>query len=200
MYRRTSAFTLIELLIVVAIIGILAAIAVPNFLNAQVRAKVSRVKSDMRNVETALTGYFVDQNHFPYYDAYSLPAQYNSVAYRLIPLTTPVAYIASVALRDPFLPLGLDDEEYDDGLPRDSYNYRNHEFFGTGSLPAGTVRSWILNCLGPDKARSFGLRAEMWARGLMAPDALTVYDSSNGIISDGDIIRTGGDTRFPNWK
>ena len=47
-------FTLIELLIVVAIIAILAAIAVPNFLEAQVRAKVSRGKSDMRSVVTAL--------------------------------------------------------------------------------------------------------------------------------------------------
>ena len=45
---------MIELLIVVAIIAILALIAVPNFLEAQVRAKVSRVKSDMRNVATAL--------------------------------------------------------------------------------------------------------------------------------------------------
>ena len=48
------AFTLIELLIVVAIIAILAAIAVPNFLEAQTRAKVSRNKADMRSCTTAL--------------------------------------------------------------------------------------------------------------------------------------------------
>ncbi len=56
------AFTLIELLIVVAIIAILAAIAVPNFLEAQTRAKVARVMADMRTMQTAVELYRVDNN------------------------------------------------------------------------------------------------------------------------------------------
>lgn len=58
-------FTLIELLIVVAIIAILAAIAVPNFLEAQTRAKISRVKNDHRSIATALESYAVDNNQYP---------------------------------------------------------------------------------------------------------------------------------------
>ncbi|MCC6547429.1 prepilin-type N-terminal cleavage/methylation domain-containing protein [Candidatus Sumerlaeota bacterium] len=59
-----GAFTLIELLIVVAIIAILAAIAVPNFLEAQTRAKVSRVKSDARSLATAVETYRLDWNRY----------------------------------------------------------------------------------------------------------------------------------------
>ncbi|MCC5875483.1 MAG: prepilin-type N-terminal cleavage/methylation domain-containing protein, partial [Candidatus Sumerlaeia bacterium] len=62
---RKVGFTLIELLIVVAIIAILAAIAVPNFLEAQVRAKVSRVQADQRTIATALESYHVDNNKYP---------------------------------------------------------------------------------------------------------------------------------------
>ena len=60
-----KAFTLIELLIVVAIIAILAAIAVPNFLEAQTRAKVSRVMSDQRTYATALGTYQIDNSSYP---------------------------------------------------------------------------------------------------------------------------------------
>ena len=62
--KNYKCFTLIELLIVVAIIAILAAIAVPNFLEAQVRSKVARCKSDMRNLANALEAYFVDNNKY----------------------------------------------------------------------------------------------------------------------------------------
>src|SRR5262245_40140157 len=58
-------FTLIELLIVVAIIAILAAIAVPNFLEAEVRAKISRTKSDIRAQVIALQAYKTDWNQIP---------------------------------------------------------------------------------------------------------------------------------------
>lgn len=60
-----KAFTLIELLIVVAIIAILAAIAVPNFLEAQMRAKVARVQSDMRTYSTAIGTYQIDHSSYP---------------------------------------------------------------------------------------------------------------------------------------
>jgi len=63
--RREKGFTLIELLIVVAIIGIIAAIAIPNLLNAIDRSKQKRTMADMRSIGTAVEEYAIDNNFYP---------------------------------------------------------------------------------------------------------------------------------------
>lgn len=65
MKRNQKGFTLIELLIVVAIIGIIAAIAIPNLLNAIDRGKQKRTMADLRSIGTAVESYAVDTNIYP---------------------------------------------------------------------------------------------------------------------------------------
>ena len=64
-HRNEKGFTLIELLIVVAIIGIIAAIAIPNLLNAIQRGKQKRTMADIRAIGTAVESYAVDANSYP---------------------------------------------------------------------------------------------------------------------------------------
>ncbi len=63
--RKDRGFTLIELLIVVAIIGIIAAIAIPNLLNAIHRGRQKRSMADMRTIATAIGTYATDLNYYP---------------------------------------------------------------------------------------------------------------------------------------
>lgn len=65
MMKNNKGFTLIELMIVVAIIGILAAIAIPNFMNYQCKAKQSEAKTVLGNIRVAQEAYLAE------YDTYS---------------------------------------------------------------------------------------------------------------------------------
>ena len=77
--RRNRAFTLIELLIVIAIILILVAIGLPNFTRARVRAQVTDVMSGMRSLSTALEAYHSQYDHWinPYFPQYPDPEPFH---------------------------------------------------------------------------------------------------------------------------
>ncbi len=107
-FRNKHAFTLIELLIVVAIIAILAAMAVPNLLEAQMRARVSRALTDMRTIGLAIEMYTTDYNQVPiaFGGTYVLPdLSYANDTLRVegdnrmhngTLLSTPISYLSEV--------------------------------------------------------------------------------------------------------
>ena len=60
--RHRSGFTLVEIMIVVAIVALLASIAVPGFLRARKRAQASRVLNDLRHLDAAIDQYALETN------------------------------------------------------------------------------------------------------------------------------------------
>lgn len=201
---KLKAFTLIELLIVVAIIAILAAIAVPNFLEAQTRAKISRNKADMRTAVTALETYRIDWNKYPY-DGYSSSTPPPGFNYWFLPKTisTPVAYLTNSKMADPFRPgpTGTQHYQWNDVRYRSIGSTWGADFDGAYNPGPPTGKSsyfgpltvefggWVLNAAGPDK--KYGPHGWKGVSSYPATQNPHPYNATNGTVSDGDIIRSG---------
>ena len=64
-HAATKGFTLIELVVVIAILGILAGIAIPRFLDAQASAKGAKIVADLRTIDSAATVYYAQKGQYP---------------------------------------------------------------------------------------------------------------------------------------
>jgi prepilin-type N-terminal cleavage/methylation domain-containing protein len=192
-----SAFTLIELLIVVAIIAILAAIAVPNFLEAQTRAKVARVASDLRTYTTAMETYRIDHNKPPPTYRANAAQTRKWIAHFL---TTPIAYMTT-ALPDVFntnvgysqnsnnpdnmyiIAWGPDHYLQPSNLASYPSFFQNYPLYSDGSAWKRKDFVYVFS-MGPDKAYDI-LDGK-------APRAVFTYDPTNGTISRGEVGRFNG--------
>ncbi len=184
-------FTLIELLIVVAIIGILAAIAVPNFISAQIRANTARVQGDFDALSTAFEMYKLDNNSYP--GDHDLDTAIHGQQTGLFQLTSPVAYMSSVP-SDPFIIKIFKGQSV---FGRDAVNGYSADYFpayevGSGADNAKAIRRQAYSILsyGPDN------RVDLFTHDTF-PFGITFhpYDPSNGVKSNGDIEFRDGD-----WK
>jgi len=190
----SRGFTLIELLIVIAIIAILALIAVPNFLEAQVRAKVARTRADLRSICAALEAYCADNASYP------PPKTNQGWFFARARLTTPVAYISGgPVFADPFgAPMSENLETGSIVYQKLPACYRYYTFDKTGNntnTNADVYAFYVLAGNGPDRTRYPHVGARLSQSDLDASDFKDIldqiYDPTNGTVSVGEVLRFG---------
>ncbi|MFH0794034.1 MAG: prepilin-type N-terminal cleavage/methylation domain-containing protein [bacterium] len=197
---KAHGFTLIELLVVVAIISILASIAVPNFLDAQVRAKVARVQADMRSLSVAVESYAVDHTSYPYRQSPLIGGARQPVPplttriEQMSKMTSPLSYITSLPT-DIFdignrPPVNLIDY-YDPEQTRTFVAGANFQSINT----TPNNNDYLLVSVGPDGFLGLtgGSPLGYPREGIFTRGSLyNVYDPTNGTIHPANIFRFRG--------
>jgi general secretion pathway protein G len=128
--RKNRGFTLIELLIVVAIIGIIAAIAIPNLLNAINRGRQKRSMADLRTVGTAVEAYAVDMAFYPNFTEGAVDGTFRGFLEPTYVKTVPrqdgwrTVFYASSQSRFYTLASAARDKQLEGGLTSATYNGR----------------------------------------------------------------------------
>ena len=211
-----AAFTVIELLIVIAIISIIAAIAVPNLMSANIRAKVSGVKADMGSIAIALEDYKVDYGKYPKDPRFSRSTSYaldiiaesnqdfdgddgtddDNDAIGLGYLVYPEAgfeprYLKRIA-GDPFDNNGEEDWDGSSGAHNHHYLYYTGKWSDSGPVDCTSSddppQYWALVSWGPDKDED--ITSYVGAKNALN-NGTNLYDPDSGITSDGDIVIIG---------
>jgi len=208
--EKDVGFTVIELLVVIVIISIIAAIAVPNLMSANIRAKVSGVKADMGSIAIALEDYKIDdpdRNYpveppSPYgHDEIAVSGQAfddPSDALGLGKLVYPSdasepTYLKRIA-GDPFNNNGVEDWEEDN--TKHNYHYSYYTVDKDRNTSTSEAKYWALVSYGPDKDENIDSYTKAWnAVDPNAPNHNTyknlVYNPDNGITSSGDVVIIG---------
>jgi general secretion pathway protein G len=180
--RSDKGFTLIELLIVVAIIGILASLATVNFMQAQVRAKVARVRADSATLRTGLELYNVDNNAYPIdMDNYFFPTIQDNDYISWVQITTPVDYISSIPY-NPFESKNHPKNPYSD---REIYDYGGPPNWTDATKQYGIW--YLILSAGPNLNTDYTWET-IYLTDIEAGGSEFLYDPTNGTISSGDIM------------
>ena len=202
-------FTLVELLIVIAIILILIAIALPNFLDAQLRAKVTKVEAELVTVAHAVEVYRTDWPRYPP-DASLEPTRFNPygpigplLRYSIMQLTTPTRYLFEIPLdifgpstgeplRDGFgFSLFWAKTDVAEGFPYMYYSARSSRNCLGSSIYGDMMEEkgfkYALTSLGPDRDYDMEYADPMlFVRGKYE---VWAYVPTNGTKSSGDLYR-----------